>query len=622
MRGAKKPLEIMVDECKATDPRHLYSMSTYGFGILTENRQYTVLSRARGIRNDSTEGDFRGVVTDDARPTIAHEVGQYSVFPNFAEASKYTGIVRPANFDLIRDALAAKGMLALAPKFFEATGHQAVLLYKEEIEQELRTPGLAGFQLLDLQDYPGQGTALVGILDPFWESKGLISDAKFREFCDVTVPLLRMKKRTYFSDESFSAEIEVAHFGAKDLPPVRVRWSLATERGQEIASGVLPAKAVTTGGQTQFGRLQTSLAEAAAPGRFTVTVALEGTRFKNTWEIWVYPRNGDAAVPAGVMIARQWNPEVADALARGGNVLLFPQGTYAGAKKGSFKPVFWSPVWFKSEPGTMSILCDPKHPALALFPTEFFGDWQWFDLMNRSSTFVLNDAPADFQPIVRVIDNFSRNDRLANVFEAKVGAGRLLVCSINLTDELERRPAATQLLRSLYAYIKSPAFAPAQVLDPAVIDKIFAPAIIGTMQKLNARVVRVDSENATRRGSNLIDGKPDTVWQTPWNDGAPGFPHEFVIEFPTLLVAKGCKILPRQDGNVEGTIKNYAIYVSRDGLEWGEPVLKGILDPGSDVKTLLFPTPMETKLIRFVAQSGVDKDYPSVALAEFEIITE
>jgi len=221
-----------------------------------------------------------------------------------------------------------------------------------------------------------------------------------------------------------------------------------------------------------------------------------------------------------------------------------------------------------------------------------------------------------------VIDNFSRNDRLANVFEAKVGAGRLLVCSINLTDELERRPAATQLLRSLYAYIKSPAFAPAQVLDPAVIDKIFAPAIIGTMQKLNARVVRVDSENTTRRGSNLIDGKPDTVWQTPWNDGAPGFPHEFVIEFPTLLVAKGCKILPRQDGNVEGTIKNYAIYVSRDGLEWGEPVLKGILDPGSDVKTLLFPTPMETKLIRFVAQSGVDKDYPSVALAEFEIITE
>jgi beta-galactosidase len=165
-------------------------------------------------------------------------------------------------------------------------------------------------------------------------------------------------------------------------------------------------------------------------------------------------------------------------------------------------------------------------------------------------------------------------------------------------------------------------FAPNQTIELAAIGKILAPSIVGTMQKLNAKVVHVDSENSSRAGSNLIDGNPDTAWQTPWNDGAPPFPHEFVVEFPSLLVAKGCKILPRQEGNVEGGIKDYAIYVSRDGLEWGEPVLKGTLNSDAEAKTLLFPTPMELKLIRFVALSGVDKDYPSAALAEFEIITE
>ncbi|MFT3783379.1 MAG: discoidin domain-containing protein [Nibricoccus sp.] len=622
MRGRKEPLAAMVDECVAADPRHLYSMSTYGFGILTDNRQFTVLSKARGVKSEGTENDFRNIVADDARPIIAHEVGQHSIFPNFAEMKKYTGIVRPANFEIVRDALAAKGMLPLAPKFFEATGRQSLLLYKEEIEQDLRTPGLAGFQLLDLQDYPGQGTALVGILDPLWESKGLIAEEKFREFCDVTVPLLRMKKRTYFANEPFNASVEVSHFGATALPQTAVRWKITDERSREIAGGLLPAKKIETGGLTPFGTFGAKFEKANSPAKLTVTLELEGANGRNSWEIWVYPNVEPVTAPSGVLVAKQWDAETAAALARGEKVILFPQGTFAGWKKGSFKPVFWSPVWFKSDPGTMSILCDPKHPALAKFPTEFYANWQWWDLMNRSGTFVLNEAPANFEPIVRVIDNFSRNDRLGNVWEAKVGQGRLLVCSINLTDDLERRPAATQLLRSLYSYVGSSEFTPKQSLPPEVLNKIFAPAILGVMQKLGAKVVRVDSENEQRRGDNLVDGNPDTVWQTPWNDGAPKYPHQFTVEFPTLLVAKGCRVLPRQDGNIEGGIKDYAIYVSRDGLDWGEPVLKGTLDPGQEVKTLLFPTPLEVKLVRFVALSGVDKEAPSAALAEFEIIPE
>jgi hypothetical protein len=117
----------------------------------------------------------------------------------------------------------------------------------------------------------------------------------------------------------------------------------------------------------------------------------------------------------------------------------------------------------------MGILCDPKHPALAQFPTEFYSNWQWYDLIQNSRTMILNDTPATFRPIVQVIDTFERNGKLGNLFEARIGQGRLLVCTLNLGNS----PAAKQLLRSLYAYLSSPSFNPTQELDPALLEKMF-----------------------------------------------------------------------------------------------------------------------------------------------------
>ena len=106
---------------------------------------------------------------------VGHEIGQWTFFPNFDEIKKYTGVLAAKNFEIVRADLAAKHLLDLAPQFVQATGKQAVLLYKEEIEVILRTPGYAGFSLLDLHDYPGQGTALIGPLDGFWDSKGFVA---------------------------------------------------------------------------------------------------------------------------------------------------------------------------------------------------------------------------------------------------------------------------------------------------------------------------------------------------------------------------------------------------------------------------------------------------------------
>lgn len=64
-----------------------------------------------------------------------------------------------------------KNLLEKADDYLSASGHLAAILYKEEIERAMKTPGISGFQLLDLHDFPGQGTALVGLLNAFGKAK-------------------------------------------------------------------------------------------------------------------------------------------------------------------------------------------------------------------------------------------------------------------------------------------------------------------------------------------------------------------------------------------------------------------------------------------------------------------
>lgn len=474
--GSDTVLSHWVDMLIREDPRRLYSSASSA--QVTANRQFTERGSPRGVQGPGTDVDFRKAIAKEDRPLIGHEIGQWTLYPNFDEARKYTGVLAAKNFDLVRDDLAAKHMLDLAPRFVQATGLQAVLLYKEEIEILLRTPGHAGFSLLDLHDYPGQGTALIGALDPFWNSKGFVTPEVHRRYCGATVPLLRMKKRTYTTAETFTAEAEVAHFGAEDLTNAQPVWAIRDENGHEVSTGVWETRSVPTGELTSLGSINISLANVPAPVQLKVTVALKGTDFANDWDIWVYPVNSEVAPPAGVIVARTWDSGLKAALARGGKVILFPRAMNpAQSLPGRFLPVFWSPIWFpKQQPNTMGILCDPKHPALAQFPTEFYTNWQWYELLQNSRTVNLSDTPATFRPIVQVIDNFARNNKLGNLFEARVGGGSLLVCTIDLPRIADKAPEARQLLKSLYFYAGSPAFAPTEELDPAFLDKLFSPA--------------------------------------------------------------------------------------------------------------------------------------------------
>lgn len=143
------------------------------------------------------------------KPVITHEIGQYEVYPNFREIEKYTGPLKARNFEIFRERLAAKGMLSQAEDFFQCSGALAAACYKEEIEAAMRSQYVAGFQLLDLQDFSGQGTALVGMLDAFMESKGLITPEEWRMFCSDCVLLAQFPSYTLISGEMFTAKVSM-----------------------------------------------------------------------------------------------------------------------------------------------------------------------------------------------------------------------------------------------------------------------------------------------------------------------------------------------------------------------------------------------------------------------------
>jgi hypothetical protein len=481
-------LNGMVSALKQADPRHLYTSTSFSFqpghGRWPEPgddfyiTQYTKKGwvRGQGIFNTyppDFKSDYTTAVDSLPVPLIVHEMGQYSVYPDMKEIDKYTGVLDPLNFKAIRNDLKRKDMLGLSTSFTQASGKFSARLYKEEIERVLRTPGTSGFQLLDLHDFPGQGTALIGILDAFWDSKGLVTPEEHRMYCSAVVPLIRFEKAVYTSGQRFTATAEVANFSSGMLKGVAPEWTVEDQTGRRVAGGMLPRQDIAVGNGHRIGTFSVALDSIRQAMELTIVLRLKGTPYKNKWNIWIYPEK--LAAPANTVgQAPVFDTTLDDALrhlGEGRNVLLNPDTANVNGVAGRFAPVFWSPVHFPNQPGTMGLLCRPEHPALKDFPTATYSDWQWWDLVTSSKTLILDSLPA-IDPIVRVIDNFYKNRKMAGVIEVKVGKGRLILVSADIRHDLDRRPPARQLRYSLEKYMRSDAFHPAIELSARQLEHL------------------------------------------------------------------------------------------------------------------------------------------------------
>jgi hypothetical protein len=622
----KRFLGDLVNYWKQKDPRRVYT-SAAGWPIIPESDYHSTpaprghqwgsgLKSRFNANPPETITDYSDFIQNYDVPVVSHEIGQWCVYPNFKEIKKYTGVLRPRNFEIFRESLADHHMLDQADDFLMASGKLQALLYKEEIESSLRTPGFGGFQLLDIHDFPGQGTALVGILDPFWGSKGYIESEEHNRFCSETVPLLRMKKRIWTTAETFTADAEIAHFGPAPIQNAVITWSINEPSGPEVASGKFPSRTIPVGSGIQLGKIELPLADVKMPAQLSVTVSVKDTPYTNNWDIWVYSDGPYRAPPEGIIIADHLDDQVIKTLDAGKNVLLMPFMEEIDSDiPAGFTTIFWNTAWTRRQPPhTLGLLCKPKHPAFSKFPTEFHSNWQWWDLVTKSKFMVIDEFDSKLRPIVQVIDDWNTNRKLGLIFEAKVGPGKLLVCSIDLRSNLDKRPVARQMLHSLIEYVESDRFDPCHSAEIELIRNLFRePSLLS-----QAKVVNVDSEAVGNEGSNAIDGNPSTIWHTEWEGNAPKYPHQITIELQEQIEIKGLTYLPRQDMS-NGWIAEYEVYVSTDGKNWGEPIAGGKFQKGRDKKKIAFAKTHNARFIRFVSVSGFDSQI-FASVAELEVI--
>ncbi len=490
-KNADAYLAKWVAHYKALDPRRLWTSGS-GWPQLSENQfQVTPDPRIQGwgqglgsrinARPPETATDYRDYIAARKVPVISHEIGQWCVYPNFDEMKKYTGYLKPRNFEIFRDTLKAQGMLDLARDFLLASGKLQALCYKEDIESALRTPGMGGFELLDLHDFPGQGTALVGVLDPFWEEKGYVTAAEFSRFCNSTVPLARLKKRVFTTDELLTAELEVAHFGPAPLANVAPTYQLVGDDGKVRFRGQLTAQDVPVGNGVRLSPLNLDLRGLPAPSRYKLVVGLSGTPYANDWDIWVYPAEAPTRSLSDVRVTAEFDDVAQAHLRAGGKLLLTIPGPRvrnfdAAPEKLGFSSIFWNTAWTgRQAPTTLGILCDPKHPALAEFPTDFHSNWQWWYLIHRAGALRLDLLPQELKPIVRVIDDWVTARPLGLVIEGKVGSGKVVICGFDLTRDADD-PVSRQMRTSLLDYMASQNFMPKIDLTAGQIGSLIAAA--------------------------------------------------------------------------------------------------------------------------------------------------
>lgn len=417
-------LERITTMIKAYDPRRIYTITSNFDHPVLPCEDYLCAFDAGGehirIQNMQDEVakdtclDYSRAVQKTTVPIISFEVGQYCSYPDVDICERYTGNILPTNFDAIRKEMKRKGVYERLGDYVKASGDLAVKLYKEDMEAALRTKGFGGIELLSIDDYPGQSTATVGILDVFGKGKGFITPQKWREFCSEVVPLFKAK-RIFKNTETLTAELDLYDHGREKIkePLYEVRIYIG---GKLFYST-----------DTHETTLSIPLRDIKKSSRLDVEVTVEG--HKNTWRVYVFTEP-ETVKPLHIIRTKG---ELDDIIANGGRAVVGHE-LFPGKKEGGFIPVFWSPVHFPT-PKPCGAIIDSSHPLLKTFPTEMYPDYQWKTLFDNSVNCDLTKLSHDVKPIIEIVPNFVDNTPVSPLFEARIGKAELLFCGFDLESD-------------------------------------------------------------------------------------------------------------------------------------------------------------------------------------------
>lgn len=493
----RERMRELVRTAKKMDPTRLYANGSNAFygeeGCDPESDFYTsqsckdvvirgTFSGMRGYLNENYPSADR--TYDEAmaeirkeyqKPVFSFEVGQFEVLPDFEELESFHGISDPVNLKLIKKRVEERGLLPTWEKYVEATGELSRLAYREEIEAAMRTRELSGISLLGLQDFPGQGTALVGMMNSHLEPKpyDFARPERFREFFQECRILVKLPHYTYEAGERLIAEVEAANFGKRNIEGVFC-WTLAGKKSVSENGNCEPAEikskntVIATGEDTEI--------TICRPGSYTEVGSLDiplDFVEKNTaltlkvrigdsisaYPIWVY-RKTTPVCPENVYETRAFDVKTREILQNGGRVYLSPDAdkeSLPNSIKTQFTTDFWSVGTFADQEGGMGQLIDTEHPIFKEFPTDFHTDWQWWIMATKRAVIL----PHPMKTIITEMDSYAFLRPMAQMIEFRCLKGKVLLSTMEL-HKSQQYPEVRALQASIYTYLSGENFEPAE----------------------------------------------------------------------------------------------------------------------------------------------------------------
>lgn len=539
------------------------------------------------------------------KPVVCHELGQYCAYPDYGIIKKFTGFMQPGNYKIFYESAKANGILPYAEQFVKCSGENQLRMYKEDLEANFRTPEIQGFELLDLHDYLGQGSALVGILDAFWESKGYGDPARFREYCGDTVLLAGFPGYVWKNTDKPVIPVEVCHYGKEDIENGVITWSLEDGAGKRI-SGELQAGAIARGGNTRAGEIALDFGPWDRSEKLTFTLSLrdKALTVSNHYTLHVFARPEETSAEGQPFLyTRDWR-EARQGLEAGKRVVFNPwlSDLNYECTALSGRTVGWNsqmgPTWCRS----MGVVVEEQHPIFRYFPTDKAGGWQWEDILRQGRGFHM-EGMEQVRPIVQPIDDWNRNLLQGLIFEARVSEGSLLLVSANLEGEFERRPAAYCLKQAIFNYVSSEAFAPETAADAGAIERKLFP--MQRMRELTKEIVYED-KTQVRGGEVIVEADPSSSVRLT----QPDFPAVVTIILKKSVSMKGVLYVPEQrDRNHAGFVRDYKLEVRGADGEW-MPVKEGAFLNTSRSQQALFSREVTGDALRLTVLSAygcVDK---------------
>ncbi len=466
-----------LDSFRRQDDRHLYvygSNNTLGWQGCHDGEDFFVTCRVGGGENyatntrtsfsfadepdggilnhvrPNTRSDFSYPVSLCPRPIVAHETCQFQMYPDYDQIKKYTGILYPYNLEIFRSRLDENGLAGQQKDFARVTNRWALECYKADIEYCVRTKGFGGYQLLDLKDYPGQGSALCGILDVFMDAKDEEFDRKVVSVMQPIVPMLLVDKMCWSTSEPFKADIALANYSeGQQCKDVKVTFAIDGKHYEKTFvchDAEVGNVSVLQHHADDWKSISQALSNISTAQKVVVKLETgdtgKGQSYQNEYNLWFYPVQ-EATLDQGIIVADTLTQTCMTALQKGKTVVLCPAFSTIEKQSigGLFTPDYWNYAMFKTisennnkpvSPGSLGMLMNPSHALFSNFPTDDHTDWQWWCIAKNSRPLILNSLAKDYRPLIQTVDNVERNHKLGILMEFKVGRGKLLISTTDL----------------------------------------------------------------------------------------------------------------------------------------------------------------------------------------------